>query len=69
AARRSLRCQLFASACYVAGGLGGAVAGGTAGSAWGVAGAAACGSAVWWLQLRAALRERHRPTIREVRTS
>ncbi|MGM0351912.1 hypothetical protein ACNFR6_00570, partial [Streptomyces sp. ECR3] len=59
AARRSLRCQLSASACYVAGGLGGAVAGGTAGSAWGAAAASVCGSAVWWSQLRAALRERH----------
>ncbi|MFD5801460.1 MATE family efflux transporter [Streptomyces sp. NPDC127020] len=68
AARRSLRCQLFASVCYVGGGLGGAFAAGTAGSAWGVATAAACGSAVWWLQLRAALRERHRHSIREVRT-
>jgi O-antigen/teichoic acid export membrane protein len=63
AARRSLRCQLFASACYVAGGLGGAVAGGTAGSAWGAAAASVCGSAVWWSQLRAALRERHDPPI------
>ncbi|MER7775994.1 hypothetical protein ABTZ21_13490 [Streptomyces sp. NPDC096191] len=68
AARRSLRCQLFASVCYVGGGLGGAFAAGTAGSAWGVATAAACGSAVWWLQLRAALRERHHHSIREVRT-
>ncbi|MGW3040390.1 hypothetical protein ACWC9T_10135 [Kitasatospora sp. NPDC001159] len=60
AARRSLRCQLFASACYLGGGLGGAAAAGTVGSAWGVAAATACGSAVWWLQLRTALRERHR---------
>ncbi|WUW20102.1 hypothetical protein OG521_04585 [Streptomyces sp. NBC_01463] len=60
AARRSLRCQLFASACYVTGGLGGALADGTVGSAWGVAAATVCGSAVWWLQLRSALRERHR---------
>ncbi|MFF9485466.1 hypothetical protein [Streptomyces sp. NPDC014676] len=59
AARRSLRCQLFASACYVVGGIGGAVVAGTTGSAWGVAAAAACGSAVWWLQLRSALREHH----------
>ncbi|MEU8514708.1 hypothetical protein AB0C76_24375 [Kitasatospora sp. NPDC048722] len=59
AARRSLRCQLFASACYVGGGLGGAVAAGPVGSAWGVAAATACGSAVWWLHLRTALRERH----------
>ncbi|MFF2149289.1 hypothetical protein [Kitasatospora sp. NPDC058190] len=63
AARRSLRCQLFASACYLGGGLGGAAAAGTAGSAWGVATATACGSAVWWLQLRAALRERHHAPI------
>ncbi|MFD3625919.1 hypothetical protein [Streptomyces sp. NPDC058698] len=67
AARRSLRCQMFASACYVIGGIGGAVVGGTVGSAWGVAAAAACGSAVWWLQLRSALREHH-PSIPEVRT-
>ncbi|MFC7988419.1 hypothetical protein ACFUV2_03780 [Streptomyces pilosus] len=69
AARRSLRSQLFASACYVAGGLGGAVLAGTAGSAWGVAAATGCGSAVWWLHLRSALREHHQKTIREVRTS
>ncbi|MEU6120438.1 hypothetical protein [Streptomyces sp. NPDC047123] len=69
AARRSLRCQLFASACYVSGGLGGAVAGGTVGSAWGVAAATVCGSAVWWLQLRSALHERHRNTLPEVRTT
>lgn len=68
AARRSLRSQLFASACYVTGGLGGAVVAGTAGSAWGVAAATACASAVWWLHLRSALREHHQNTIREVRT-
>ncbi|MET7357867.1 hypothetical protein ABZS76_05405 [Streptomyces sp. NPDC005562] len=68
-ARRSLRSQLFASTCYVAGGLGGAVAAGTVGSAWGVAAATVCGSAVWWLQLRAALREHHQNSITEVRTS
>ncbi|QTD96637.1 hypothetical protein [Streptomyces cyanogenus] len=68
AARRSLRCQLFASACYVGGGLGGAAAAGTVGSAWGVAAATVSGSAVWWLHLRSALRE-HRPnSIPEVRT-
>ncbi|WP_375546730.1 hypothetical protein [Streptomyces gossypii] len=60
AARRSLRCQLFASACYVGGGLGGAAVAGTVGSAWGVAAASVCGSAVWWLHLRSALRERLR---------
>ncbi|MER7665876.1 hypothetical protein [Streptomyces sp. NPDC096193] len=69
AARRSLRCQLFASACYVAGGLGGAALGGTVGSAWGVAAATLAGSAVWWLQLRSALREHHQDTIPEVRTT
>ncbi|MGW3103447.1 hypothetical protein [Streptomyces sp. NPDC001100] len=69
AAHRSLRCQLFASACYVGGGLGGAALGGTAGSAWGVAAATISGSAVWWLQLRSALREHRREPIPEVRTS
>ncbi|MGW6359499.1 hypothetical protein ACWFR5_31090 [Streptomyces sp. NPDC055092] len=69
AARRSLRSQLFASACYVSGGLGGAAVAGTVGSAWGVAGATVSASAVWWLQLRSALRERHRNPIPEVRTS
>ncbi|MGW7715995.1 hypothetical protein ACWGKK_16980 [Streptomyces chartreusis] len=67
-ARRSLRCQLFASACYVAGGLGGAALAGTVGSAWGVATATLAASAVWWLQLRSALREHHQDSIPEVRT-
>ncbi|MGW1280038.1 hypothetical protein ACWD4V_24215 [Streptomyces tsukubensis] len=66
AARRSLRCQLFASVAYVGGGLGGAALAGTAGSAWGVAAATLSSSAVWWLQLRPALREHHRNTISEV---
>ncbi|MER8002694.1 hypothetical protein [Streptomyces sp. NPDC095613] len=69
AARRSLRSQLFASACYVIGGLGGAAVAGTAGSAWGVAAATVTASAVWWLQLRSALRERRQNPIPEVRTS
>nr|WP_099053152.1 hypothetical protein [Streptomyces griseochromogenes] len=69
AARRSLRCQLFASACYVSGGLGGATVAGTVGSAWGVAVATGCSSAVWWLQLRSALGERHHHPIPEVRTA
>ncbi|MFI0827489.1 hypothetical protein ACH4Q7_23875 [Streptomyces roseolus] len=69
AARRSLRAQLFASSCYAAGGLGGAVAGGAVGSAWGVAAATLAGSAVWWLQLRSALRGHDQKPIREVRTS
>ncbi|MCX5071943.1 hypothetical protein ACWGCI_13330 [Streptomyces sp. NPDC054949] len=69
AARRGLRCQLFASVCYVGGGLGGAAVAGTVGSAWGVAAATVCGSAVWWQQLRSALREGHHDHIPEVRTS
>ncbi|MFF9809251.1 hypothetical protein ACF1G5_29725 [Streptomyces coeruleorubidus] len=69
AARRSLRAQLLASTCYLGGGLGGAVAAGTVGSAWGVAAATACGSAVWWLHLRTALREHRHNPIPEVRTS
>ncbi|WP_031480622.1 membrane protein [Streptomyces bicolor] len=68
AARRSLRSQLFASACYVIGGLGGAAVAGTVGSAWGVAAATVCGSAVWWLHLRSALRERQQDPLPEVRT-
>ncbi|WP_189977669.1 hypothetical protein [Streptomyces capoamus] len=69
AARRSLRCQLFASVCYVGGGLGGAAGAGTVGSAWGVAAATVSGSAVWWLQLRSALGEHRRTPLPEVRTA
>ncbi|MGD6748832.1 hypothetical protein [Streptomyces sp. BH105] len=69
AARLSLRSQLFASACYVAGGLGGAAAGGVVGSAWGVAAATVTGSAVWWLHLRYALREHHHNPTPEARTT
>ncbi|MFD5075172.1 hypothetical protein [Streptomyces sp. NPDC058371] len=69
AARRSLRIQLFASAGYVSGGLGGAAVAGTVGSAWGVAAATVSSSAVWWQQLRSALRERHHHPTPEVRTS
>ncbi|MEV5608912.1 hypothetical protein [Streptomyces sp. NPDC052225] len=68
AAPRSLRSQLVASTLYVIGGLGGAAAAGTVGSAWGVAGATLASSAVWWLHLRSALREHHQPPIREMRT-
>ncbi|MFI9310665.1 hypothetical protein [Streptomyces triculaminicus] len=68
AARRSLRCQLIASTFYVSGGLGGAVVAGTVGSAWGVAAATSSSAAMWWLQLRSALRERHRNPLPEVRT-
>jgi len=69
AARRSLRSQLFASACYVGGGLGGAAAAGTVGSAWGVAAATLTSSAVWWLHLRSALREHHHDPTPEARIS
>ncbi|MEU2155870.1 hypothetical protein ABZ532_12790 [Streptomyces sp. NPDC019396] len=68
AARRSLRCQLFASACYAGGGIGGAAVAGTVGSAWGVAAATVGSSAVWWLHLRSAVRGHHQEPIREVRT-
>jgi hypothetical protein len=64
-ARRSLRAQVIASACYVTGGLAGAALGGALGSAWGVAGATITGSAVWWTQLRRALDARPE----EMRTS
>ncbi|MFD6554024.1 hypothetical protein [Streptomyces sp. NPDC058398] len=69
AARRSLRCQMFASVCYAGGGLGGAALAGTVGSAWGVAAATLTGAAVWWLQLRSALREHRQDPNREVRTT
>ncbi|MBQ1163179.1 hypothetical protein KBZ21_34825, partial [Streptomyces sp. A73] len=69
AARRSLRSQLFASICYVGGGLGGAAVAGTIGSAWGVAAATVCGSAVWWLHLRSALRRHRQDSVPEVRTT
>lgn len=56
-ARRSMRAQLVTSAAYVTFGLVGAAMGGALGSAWGVAAATWTGAAVWWLQLRAGLRE------------
>ncbi|MFJ9567137.1 hypothetical protein ACIRQQ_44775 [Streptomyces fuscichromogenes] len=69
AAKRSLRCQLITSVLYVSGGLCGAEAAGTVGSAWGVAAATVTGSCLWWLQLRSGLRERRTNPIREVRTA
>ncbi|MFI8420796.1 hypothetical protein [Streptomyces sp. NPDC085479] len=69
AARRGLRCQLIASTLYVGGGLGGAVAAGTAGSAWGVAAATVVSSAVWWLALRSALRAHADPAAGEAATT
>ena len=57
AAPRSLRSQLIASCFYVSFGIAGAFIGDAKGSAWGVATATLSGSVVWWLQLRAGLRE------------
>lgn len=57
-ARRSLRAQLTSSAGYLGGGLVGAVIAGSAvGASWGSTTALWCGAVVWWLQLRAGLRE------------
>ncbi|WP_179775736.1 hypothetical protein [Amycolatopsis endophytica] len=57
AAKRSMRCQLIASALYVVGGLSGAAIGGAVGSGWGVACATFAGAFVWWSQLHVAVRE------------
>lgn len=57
ASRRSMRCQLIASAAYVAGGLSGAAISGAEGSAWGVAAATLFAAVVWWAQFRAAQRD------------
>lgn len=61
AARRSLRAQLAASAGYLGFGLVGAWFGGAVGMSWGSTTAMWLGAGLWWLQLRAALRE-HTPT-------
>ena len=60
AARRSLRVQLIASAGYLGFGLIGAVLGGAVGMSWGSTTAMWLGAGLWWLQLRAALRD-HTP--------
>lgn len=57
AAKRSLGAQLFASAAYLTGGVGGAFLGGALGSSWGCAIATLLGAVVWWWQLRAGLRD------------
>lgn len=56
AARQSLRCQLIASAATSSVGLFGATLDGARGMAWGVAGAASCSCAVWWVQLNRSLK-------------
>lgn len=60
AAKRSLRVQLIASAGYLGFGLIGAALGGAVGMSWGSTTAMWLGAGLWWLQLRAALRE-HTP--------
>jgi O-antigen/teichoic acid export membrane protein len=60
AARRSLRVQLIASAGYLGFGLIGAALGGAVGMSWGSTTAMWLGAGLWWLQLRAALRD-HTP--------
>lgn len=68
AAPRSLRAQLVASAGYLGFGLVGAWLGGAVGMSWGSTTAMWLGAGLWWLQLRAALRE-HTPEPELVRTS
>lgn len=57
AARRSMRSQLIASAGYLSGGLAGALVAGALGASWGSAITLWCGAVLWWLQLRAGLRD------------
>lgn len=59
-ARRSLKAQLCASAFYLVGGVSGGVIGGALGSSWGAACATFCAAFVWWVTLRAGIRERVR---------
>lgn len=69
-AQRSLRAQLWASAAYLVGGVGGGALGGAVGSAWGAASATFVGAIVWWIHLRAGVRERlqaeDEPSIHEL---
>ncbi len=62
AVRRSVRARLFASACFVTGGVGGAALGGTRAAAWGLAIAAGVNDVVWWQQQWGALRD-HRAAM------
>ncbi|HWM01788.1 MAG TPA: hypothetical protein VNP92_05565, partial [Actinophytocola sp.] len=69
AAPRSLRAQLWASAGYLGFGLAGAWLGGAVGMSWGSTTAMWLGAGLWWLQLRAALREHTpEPELVETRT-
>jgi O-antigen/teichoic acid export membrane protein len=68
AARRSMRAQLVASLAYVTFGLAGAVMGGALGSAWGTATATWTSAVLWWLHLRAGLREHVSEPLKEVST-
>jgi O-antigen/teichoic acid export membrane protein len=56
--RRSMRAQLLGSGAYLVGGIAGAAVAGALGSSWGAALGTLFGTAVWWWQLRAGLRER-----------
>jgi O-antigen/teichoic acid export membrane protein len=56
-ARRSLNAELIGAAIFLASGLLGAFADGVVGTVWGVAIATWIGAAVWWWQMRAAMRE------------
>jgi len=60
ASQRSMGVQLFTSFAYITLGIGGAIAAGAVGSAWGVAIATAIGATVWWWQLGRAVHA-HRP--------
>jgi O-antigen/teichoic acid export membrane protein len=63
AARRSMRAQLIVSSGYLGGGLVGAYVAGAPGASWGSTIALWCGVVLWWLQLRAGLRD-HEATAR-----
>ena len=70
AAKRSLRAQMIASAGYLGFGLAGAALGGAVGMSWGSATAMWLGAVLWWLQLRAALRDHvPEPELLEVSAS
>ena len=59
AARRSVRAAIFTSISFLVGSLVGAAEGGAVGAVLGAAAASFLGSFVYWLQLRATLRETH----------